>query len=69
MLLAALEGIALDEGSLKRMQPASIRQPLYGCDFGAIQCYGELEAGIDPASIDQPGASNALPMVIAFLIQ
>jgi hypothetical protein len=65
--VAALEGVALDEGFLQRVQAVAVRQAFDGGHAGAGLHDRQGEAGVDPPAVGQDGAGPALAVVTALL--
>src|SRR5690348_4907551 len=65
--VAALEGVALDEGALHRVQRLRRPEALGGDDLVALVREREREAGVDAAPVHEHRARAALAAVAAFL--
>src|SRR5205085_12019405 len=63
----ALEGVALDERALQRVEVAVPGEALDRDDLGALVRDGEREAGVGAAAVDQDRAGAALPVVAGLL--
>ena len=65
--IAALERVMVDESLLDRMKRTHLAKPFDRNDVRSIKCHCELQAGIDPLSIDEDRARTALTVIAAFL--
>ena len=64
--VAALEGVVLEEGGLDGAEGFAVGEAFDGGDVGAGGGYGEGEAGVDAAAVNDDGAGSALSVVAAF---
>ena len=65
--IAALEGVALDEGGLQRMKLIALRQAFDGRDLAPLHERGEREARFHALAVHQHRAGAALAEAAAFL--
>ena len=65
--IAALEGIAFDEGGLNGMQNIAGSQTLDRCDLFVLMHDGKRQAGIDPHAVHVNRARTALPVITSLL--
>jgi hypothetical protein len=61
--VTALEGVALDEGGLERMQIGAVRKTLDGGDLRAVTGDRKHQTGIYPLAVDQYGTCAALALI------
>ena len=65
--VAALEGVALDEGGLQRMKLLALRQAFDGRDLASLHESGERKARFHALAVHQHRAGAALAEAAAFL--
>ena len=65
--IAALEGVALDEGGLQRMELVALRQALDGRDLAPLHEGSEREARFHALAVHQHRAGAALAEAAALL--
>ena len=65
--IAALEGVALDEGGLQRMELLALGQAFDGRDLTTFDKSGERKARLHALAVHQHGAGAALAKATALL--